>query len=259
VIDRVRHNPDESVHARWARIGIGFEVEPADRTPDLERLLLDTARASEADPNLFSWAVSWLSVYSNFVARHRLKHLVETELDDWHQPILGFLIAEAIEHGAAYELHIASDVCKPAEEKRFLFEIQARLTRGTLRDAFIEQSSPRAEPWHLWAPPVEVRTDALHSARWILDRNPPYRDRIIRKGDLRCTILETLRRDVADHRVRSESELARRCSANRIAVRDALDALEQEGYALRSKQRHNQRDTPIHLGEVISGAGVVQD
>jgi hypothetical protein len=72
--------------------------------------------------------------------------------------------------------------------------------------------------------------------RWIIDRNPDYHDRIVRKGDLRCSILLVLRYDTPDGSADSEVALAEKCSANRIAVRNALDDLEREGYTLRQPE-----------------------
>lgn len=90
--------------------------------------------------------------------------------------------------------------------------------------------------WNLWLPDQPPKPDALRPARWIINQNPDYLDRIVRKGDLRCAILLVLRHDTPDGSADSEIALARKCSANRIAVRHALDDLEREGYALRQPQ-----------------------
>jgi DNA-binding FadR family transcriptional regulator len=67
----------------------------------------------------------------------------------------------------------------------------------------------------------------LYPARWIIERNPEYRYRAYFKGDLRASILEELK----DHpdAGEKESELARRCGAERTTIREALDDPELAG------------------------------
>jgi len=224
--------PDlDNTIARWTRLGVLFGSRPARSSPDLERLLLDTARLAPASARLFYLAVTWLSQYGNFVARHRLKRLVETELTASQQPVLAVLLALAVKHGASRELLIAADVCNRAVEAGPLFEVHRH--HLLLPDLARHYACPEGLRWNLWLPDEPLKLDALRPVAWILKHNPGYRDRIVRKGDLRASILLTLDHDVAGDHVESETALARMCSANRIAVRHALDDLEHEGYALR--------------------------
>jgi len=63
----------------WARVGASFNVAPEPGAdPDLESLLLETARLVPGDPRLYTVTVSWLSVYSSYVARKRLRVLART-------------------------------------------------------------------------------------------------------------------------------------------------------------------------------------
>jgi len=102
--------------------------------------------------------------------------------------------------------------------------------------------------WGVWAPEAELKRDAIRPVEWLLAENPGYRERIVRKGDLRCSILEVLRRDVPKGgRVRSESELARLSGATRTAVRKALAALVQEGEVRVAKEAGNERDRVVVL------------
>jgi hypothetical protein len=43
----------DSVAARWVRLGVLLNVKAADQAPDVERLLLDTARVASANSRLF--------------------------------------------------------------------------------------------------------------------------------------------------------------------------------------------------------------
>lgn len=237
--------PDlDNTTARWARLGVLFGDRPARTSPDLERLLLDTARLAPTSARLFYLAITWLSQYSNFVARHRLKRLVEAELALSHQPALAVLLTLAVKHGASKELLIAAEACEPAEESGPLFDVHRR--SPALANLARRHACPEGLRWNLWLPDEPPKLDALRPARWIIERNPTYLDRIVRKGDLRASILLTLQHDVPGGSVESETALARLCSANRLAVRHALDDLEREGYALR-QATPGARNTRIAL------------
>lgn len=231
--------------ARWTRAGVLFGGRKSRQSPDLERLLLDTARWAPDNARLFNHAVSWLSQYDNFVARHRLKRLVTETLEPEARPVLGLLLDLAIKHGASRELNIAADQCGSADEPRPLFRVHA--ASKTRRHLAEQTSCPEAKRRGLWAPNVEVKTDVLRPASWIIRQNPGFRDRAIRKGDLRVTILETLQRDTLEHGLDSEQALVKLCAANRPAVSASLDDLEVEGISLRHPDPYDRRRTRIQL------------
>lgn len=220
-----------SAVADWVRLGILFGSRRAPTSPDLERLLLETAQLAPDQPRLFYWVVTWLTRYSGFVARHRLKRLVRDELEPAAQPALAAMLVLAVKHQASRELLIAAQACQPADIAGPLFNIHRR--RPALNSLIHEHACPDTLPWKVWVPDQAPNTDALRPAQWILDHNPDYLWRIIRKGDLRATILLTLSHDTPDGQVDSEVALAELCDANRIAIRKALDDLEQEGHLLR--------------------------
>lgn len=215
-----------SVEADWTRLGMLFNCAPAQHTPDLERLLLETARRAPGNARLLPLSVTWLSAYGACVARHRLRRLVESELEPEHQPALGLILSAAVDHGASRDLLLAAEVCRPASPERPLFDVHAE---EPLRSLARSTASPAALAWGLWIPEIAVKPEALRPIDWILRENPSCRDRIIRKGDLRVSILESLRHDTAHGVAASESQLARLAGANRSAVRKALEALELEG------------------------------
>ena len=53
---------------QWVRLGVSLNCDSATQSPDLERLLLDTARHVSRQARLLSLSVTWLAQYSNFVA-----------------------------------------------------------------------------------------------------------------------------------------------------------------------------------------------
>lgn len=238
--DPVTRESDGKVERNWTRIGVAFACAPAKKTPDLERLLLATAGACEHNSRLVPLTVTWLARYGDFVARHRLKRLVQTVLDVQYQAALGLILEETVAHGAPRDLLSAAEVCSPADPERPLFSVD----QGRLADLAKRHASPLALRWGLWAPEVVLKPEAIRPAWWILRQNPGYRDRIIRKGDLRVSILESLRHDTPDGAARSESELARLAGANRSAVRKALAALVLEGAVAIDA---GGRDHPVRL------------
>jgi hypothetical protein len=214
-----------TIESSWARLGILFNAEPSPESPDIERLILDTARQLPSNPRLFPLVITWLVEQGFFVARHRLKHLVTTELESQHLPVLGLLLDEAIENGAPAELRIVRDVCAPHTTSRPLFDIYHD---SNLAEIAKSTSSETSKWWGIWAPPAELKRDAIRPSRWILEYNPSAFDRIVRRGDLRASILETLRLDFAGA-APSLSMISRSAGATRMAIRAALDSLIQEG------------------------------
>ena len=238
----------DNVERDWARIGVLFGCEPSREPPDLERLLIDTARKCPDNARLLSLAVTWLVEYGQFVARHRLKRLVQTELEPEPRAILGLLIEEAVRHGATRELLIVSEECQPLSPATPLSRVQR--DNVSLTHISKRRASDLAQKWGVWTPPVELKPDAIRPVTWLLDQNTEYRERVIRKGDLRVSIIETLRRDVPGHIVASEAALSRLSGATRAAVRKALDALRLEGVIGLGTDAMNERDHPVSLRRV---------
>jgi len=229
----------------WARLGVLFACAPSAVTPDLERLLVDTARGAPENARLLPLVVSWLAEYGHFVARHRLKRLAADERDDETKAILGLLIEEAVAHAATRDLLIIHDSCEPLTRPRPLSDAQR--DNPSLERIAERNASQASRKWRVWTPPVLLKKDAIRPVAWLLEQNPSYRDRIVRKGDLRVSILETLRRDLPKNEAPSESALTRLSGATRTAVRKALAALELEGEITVGESPTNDRDHPVRL------------
>ena len=215
-----------SVERNWARLGVLFAVAPAADDVDLESALLDAARSAGVHTRLVDLVVSWLREYGDLVAKHRLRRRVIQELESEFQPVLGFLIEAAVELGASRELLIVSGVCGVATEGRPLAAVlrgDADLERHALRTA-----SEVSKRWGVWAPSVELKRDAIAPVGRVLAQNAGFKARAMRRGDLRCSILETLVREFGGQ-IGSEMQLARWAGATRAAVRKALTALVLEG------------------------------
>jgi hypothetical protein len=208
--------------AQWTRIGVGFNQQPAEKSPDLERLLLATSRVAASDPRLFTMAATWLSKYSDLIAKHRLNKLITLELEQEHRPILGLLLDIVKNMTGTDHFNGAIERCEPASTPRPLFEIER--TNDSFKRLAERRASAVSRRWNLWTAELEPKYDALRSPSWVITMNPEYRERAALKGDLRASILEELKQNPASGD--SESQLARQTGANRTAVRDALENLD---------------------------------
>lgn len=240
---------DARVERDWTRLGVLFNCRMSRQTPDLERLLLDTARACPDNARLLPLVVTWLSQYGQFVARHRLKRLVQTELEPEHSSILGLIVEEAVTAGGTRELLTVSEACEPRRPAGPIS--RAQRTEASLSEIAKRHASEASARWGAWAPPVEPKPDAIRPVSWLLEHNPELRERIIRKGDLRVSIIETLRRDIPGGSAPSEVALAKLSGATRAAVRKALAALHLEGVVTVGGDATNERGHPVVLRVVV--------
>ena len=221
----------DHVLSKWARLGIGFDIEPARRTPDLERLISDTATIAGESARLVGMAATWLARYAMLVARHRLRAIVLTQLADDDAPALGLMLESAARFGRTRHFDSVIATCESATKRggtapRPLFDSQ----RGwpAIEALADRRASDLSRRWRRWAQDIEFRDDVLRSPTWIMQRNPSLRRRADLGGDLRASILATILHDPTAGD--SELELSRRCAATRRAVRLALDQLELAGH-----------------------------
>lgn len=234
----------QKLEPAWARLGILLNAAPSPRTPDVERLLLESARQLHSNARLLPLVATWLATFGTCVAKHRLRGLALRELKVEHRPVLGLLLEAAIGLCAPRDLAIVSEVCRPATNPQPLFEAYRK--SSSLAALAHKNASDISLRWGLWMPPVEPKADALRNAAWLLTRNPDLRARFIRKGDLRCSILETLQLDLAGVAA-SESELARLCAASRAAVKKSLAALLVEGEVHSEHGQSRREGHPVRL------------
>jgi hypothetical protein len=228
---------------QWTRLGAGFDATPSAECPDLERLLLETAREAPGMARLFIMAATWLHRYGDLIAKHRLKRLIRDELERQHRPTLGLLlnIAQQGTHPAQFASIIRE--LAPTPEPRPLFDVER--SSPTLAERSRRRASPISARWGLWCEEIEFKDDALRPASWLMDRNPGLITRADFRGDLRASVLAALKHDAGAGL--SELSLARTCGGSRAQVRSALDNLELTGKARRSRTEHDRR-THISLG-----------
>jgi hypothetical protein len=215
----------DNVIAQWTRLGAAFDAQPASESPDLEVLLLETARLASQDERVFVIAATWLCKYGHLVAKHRLKRLVAVELEGRYKPVLGLLLDAVRQASGTAHFNAVIGECVPAPEAAPLFDIERK--HEGLRHSAERHASPISRRWNLWTRSLRPKDDALRPTRWIIRNNPEYRTRADFNGDLRSSIIAALRREPVAGA--SERSLARACGATRPAVRSSLVMLERAG------------------------------
>lgn len=207
---------------QWARLGILFGVQPADTTPDIEKLLIDTVVMLPQIPRLLPACVTWLTHYERLVCRHRLAVFAADVSAAETSAALGLLLSIAKQFSKTEHLHLAVNTCRPLTQSRPLFMVD-RMS-PTLARLALNKSDSLGRQWGLAYDAIQLKQDAIRPLSWVMRHNPSLKDRALFSGNLRVSILETLAHD--KHAGQSESVLARRCRATRKAVREALDHLE---------------------------------
>ena len=94
----------DGVIDRWRDAGVAYDGPALDGKPapapplDLERLLLDSARAMRHVARLYNTTATWLHDFGDIVAKHRLRRLIVDELGaDDHAPLGAVLDCARIE------------------------------------------------------------------------------------------------------------------------------------------------------------------
>ena len=153
---------------QWTSIGAGFGVEPSYETPDLERLLLETARHASDMARLFIMAATWLRTYGDLIAKHRLKRLIRDELEPEYGPILGLLLDTAQQGTHPLEFQSVTKTLGPAFSSRPLFESERQ--NAKLADRAERKASQLSREWNLWCQPMQLKVDAIRPASWLIAR-----------------------------------------------------------------------------------------
>ena len=223
--------------SRWNSLGAGFNAIPSDGSPDLERLILDTARNAHRMARLFVMAATWLHTYGDLIAKHRLKRLIRDELEPEYQPVLGLLLDIAQQGTHPLEFETIIKTLKPAKQPRALFASSRKNPK--LQDLAKRKASSISKKWNLWCQPIEFKDDAIRPASWLMRRHPEFITRADFRGDLRASILAALRFDPdAGH---SELQLAELAGGSRAQLRSALRNLEMTGRVFTRKAKGANR------------------
>ena len=161
----------------WTRVGVLFATRPAASPVDLERLLIDTARAARFDERLFVCAASWLTEYHGFINGRRLS-VVAVALDRQESATLGALLSFARDAaGHAPELDAALSRCSPLSRPRPMFAVMD--TMDVLRGRVRKRALPLFAAWGLWHDDATLKPSAIRPVRWLLLHAPELRARAL--------------------------------------------------------------------------------
>lgn len=214
-------NPDV-ILSQWARLGAFFNVEPSEQTPDIEKLLIETAGLCPQMPRLFTVCVTWLTRYYRLVCRHRLAKFAAEIPETETSAVLGLMLSLTKQYTGTDHFNLVIKQCKPIAPAEPLFVLDRK--SDALANLAESRSCELGQQWGRWCEAVELKDDAVRPLHWLMDQNPSMQYRALFGGNLRVSILETLAFN--PDAGQSESALARHCLATRKAVREALDHLE---------------------------------
>ncbi|GEM_PF-2418527 len=236
---------EEMIARDWARLGVLFNVTPAEQTPDVEGLLLNTVRSTSGNSRLLIMAATWMVHYADYVAKRRLAIRIRDELEIQYQPIMGLLLEWVQTHGHRnhHRFREALKYCARACESGPLLMVNRR--SALLRKISEQRASVLSRRWGVWMEEFEIRDKVLRSPEWIAQENPALQISALCGGDLVATIAADAAAGLTSFQ--SESQMARRYGASRAATRDAVLKLKMAGYAqqTRSGKAHPISVTPF--------------
>ena len=215
----------DAVLSKWAGLGVSFQIDPAIGLIDLERLILDAARHASGMSRLFIMTTTWLHTYGDLIAKHRLKRLIRDELEDQYKPVLGLMLDIAQQGTHPLEFQTVIKDLKPAPEPRPLFDSASK--SNAMKQLAQRKATSVSKKWNLWCQENEFKHDAMRPSSWVIERFPELRTRADFRGDLRASIIASLRYDPDSGQ--SESRLAQLAGGSRAQVRSALRNLELSG------------------------------
>jgi len=228
--------------AQWKRLGIEVDARPAPRTPDVERLIVETARLLPYMARLLPVATTWLVSCERLVCRHRLASFAAGITSTSHSACLGLLLDFV--RATTFTDHLALPIrkCSPLLPPVPLLEAERKASYYPLVQL---EADAIARRWGLLTPRPHLVLDAMRPIDWILAANPRLRERALLRGDLGASILACITHEASSGS--SESSLARTLGATRKALRDSLDHLQFCGLIVR---RHVGRSVQICLPDV---------
>ncbi len=220
---KTRSATEAQVAAAWARLGVMFNVAAARQTPDVERLLLDTARLAPGNVRLFLLAASWLHRFSSYVAGHRLARLVHDELEVETRPVLGLML----EWAGGINLKYAIDVCRGSISQVDRPLSDAENGMAVLRRQAEQSASALSKKWGQWLSDetMRIKDDAIRPVFWVARHNPALAGRST-LGDIATSVVAEW---PEGGEVDGAMEISRRIGASRLATNGALRLLELAG------------------------------
>ncbi|MFM7133595.1 MAG: hypothetical protein ACKO0W_04685 [Planctomycetota bacterium] len=224
----------------WREAGVAYDGRNLPRNApdvDLERLLLDTARAMPHVNRLYNTTATWLHDFGDLVAKHRLRRLIRDELSPADHAPLGAVLDCAQERQNPREFASVVVMLSPAATPRALL---AGLNSDSRLFALAKSRSGQiGTRWRVYIDDEPLRPKVLRPASWIMKRHPDFVLRADFKCELRASVMASLAVD--EGAGESELALARAAGGSRAQVRRALDNLEMTGRVRRYRSKAGTR------------------
>ena len=223
----------DQILSKWVRLGATFNVSPSPKTPDVERLIMETVAEIPHFSRLKSMMTAWLMQFEELVCRHRLANLIKAEANDMDSAILGYVLSSLRSRTKTSHFNMAIKQTRALSCPVPMYKVDQK---NSATAAFAERFSDHlAKSWGLWAPEDRDYVDSLMSVKWVMKENPQLRYRALFSGKLQATIISNLLENPSHGQ--SESVLAHACAATRVSIRKALEHLELCGYVERKPDR----------------------
>ncbi len=181
----------ETMLSQWQKLGVDFGVKPAEKTADIERLLVDSAELLVDHQKLLPVA-SWLCRYYRIVCKHRLARIIKDISCPEPLNVLKSLFSFVKRETSTEHFNLAIKACGDFSQ----------------RLAWID----RADYSNIKEPGI------------VMKDNPDLHYRAFFYGGLKASVIVSLIRST-EFGI-SESALAKNCGVTRKALRDALEHLE---------------------------------
>jgi hypothetical protein len=226
------------VAAAWARLGVMLNVAPANHMPDVERLLLDTARLAPGNVRLFLLAATWLHRFGSYVAGHRLARMVRDELEENARPVLGLML----EWAGGINLKYAIEACHGTALQVGRPLSDAENGMAVLRRQAEQSASTLSKKWGRWLSDdaMRMKHDAIRPVTWVARHNCALAARST-LGDVATSVVAEWPKG---GEVDGAMEVSRRIGATRLATNGALRILELAG-------RVEMAKTPGRRGMIV--------
>ena len=208
--------------AHWNRLGIMFNVQPAEQTADIEKLLVETTSIVDQNARLLSAVASWLCRYHRLVCRHRFAKFVSEIKSQETLATLGFMLSCVKNKTSTGHFNVVIKHCKKLETPLPLFCVDRKSKSLALLAK--SNSCDLAKQWGLWCDKVEFRDDIIRKVQSVMNQNPSLKYRALFGGQLKASILETITH--YPQSANSEVALAKACDVTRKALREAVEHLE---------------------------------
>ena len=175
------------LYSQWTRIGVGFDLDPAQETVSVESLFIQTCSVASDIPRLFWAAASWLSVHHQLVNGRLLVKELEN-LGIHESPVAGAILNVALElNPTASTLDQAMVHCIPSPDKRVLFSQYAN--NRILTEYARRESIELFNRWGFWHNQISDKRDAIRPIAWIIKYCPDLRIRSILGASLDAEIM----------------------------------------------------------------------